>query len=133
MDTQSRVLAMLNKVQTVRKVNKEKLGAIEDAIKESKDKFLSDAGNVKGYMDEMSLLATDIEDVLEDLRNLSQKFSSKFDKLGENFDSFQDLKVESEYLEEYGVNIGGDWMMLSDLFEDEVSRYDEINSILKGL
>ena len=113
MDTQARVLAMLNKVQTVRKVNKQNLGAIEDAIKDVKDKAYKITVELKDIEAELEeKLISAVDNILSEADNMAndvKDYSSLFDQ---KFDEYNDIVRE---LDDLGIDYPTD--VLNDLEE----------------
>jgi len=62
MNTQTRVLAMLNKIENVRIAKKENLGAIEDAVNQVKDDLTFLRDSIVGYTRDIELAITQYDE-----------------------------------------------------------------------
>jgi len=97
MNTEQRVLAMLNKVQNVRLSKKENLGAIEDAIKNELDNLDSKA---QDYIQQSQSLYSAIEEFFNTRDSLVSKLSQASDidmnAVYELIDAYDEAKTYTE-------------------------------------
>jgi len=123
METQARVLAMLNKTKEVRKQRKQNLGAIEDAISEVKSLLDDNASDIvsviDNYYQDVSGIVNQVNDLASELLTIIQDASAKFsdyeskylqtalelDNLGISYDSvFPDLGSDFKDTNTYAVD-----------------------------
>ena len=126
MDTQARVLAMLNKVQTVRKVNKEKLGAISDVVAEAKNGLETQASI---FNDE----ANDVWETWGELYDYISVVTAKLDKAVDNLPSDSDIEKwekTSEELESYNSNVGNDEFLMVESAKYAKEKGAELQKLL---
>ena len=114
MNTQERVLAMLNKVQKVREVKKENLGAIEDAIKEAQDnisvqvvnfeQLLSSINNsTETIVDGMMGYAMQARDTVNNVQSYYDEYEAEYLRLSQELDALGlpyeglDVSVKSDF------------------------------------
>ena len=89
MNTQERVLAMLNKTKEVRKSRKENLGAIEDAVNEAKSVL-------KNSNDEMVAVTRTLETAIATAEQaMSELISNLSDAMRNSDDNFYNLQMEA--------------------------------------
>lgn len=134
METQARVIATLNKLKQVQAQKQQRLGTIEDAIRGEQDAFTNDAVKIKAYMDDMSQLSMELEDALQGIASLGDTFLSKFNQLDQYYNGYDTLVEKEREFEEFGISpLSPDWMMVRDMFEDEVARYNDVYSLVKNI
>ena len=125
MNTQERVLAMLNKVQKAREVKKENLGAIEDAIKNEVDRLENSA---QDYIQQ----SLDLYSIIEDFRANQNDFISKLSQANNiNMDAVYSL-IEDFNLAKSEYNADVSNMSILGL-EDVESVVDACSIIVRGL
>jgi predicted alpha-1,6-mannanase (GH76 family) len=133
METQARVLATLNKLKEV-KAQKQNLGAIEDAIRGEQEAFTNDAVQIKRYMDDMSLLAMELEDGFQRLASIGDTFLAKYNQIDDYYNAYDTLVEKQREFEEFGMSpVSPDWMMVRDMFEDEVGRYNDLEPLVRSI
>jgi len=105
METQAKVLAMLNKIKQVREARKENLGAIEDAIKEVQGTLVDISQqtalvidtydrDVSDIINQVAILASDLITIIQDASSKYSDYENKYlqtanelDSLGINYDN----------------------------------------------
>jgi hypothetical protein len=115
-------------------LKKEKFGAIDDAIEQEQNSFIQDAGQLKQYMDNMSQYSMEIEDALRNVSIIASSFTESYSRLSEYYNLFDELNNRNAEFENLGIaNRSADWTMLSDMFEDEIGRYNDVQNAIKNI
>lgn len=124
MNTENRVLAMLNKIGNVRTAKKENLGAIEDAINDAKKNI--ETSKTLLY-DLISNFNNDIDDVIirsadmsENLRTTLQEATMGYNEFRENY-----VAIVSEF-EDLGIPFDNAIQDIDDKFEEAYALADNL-------
>ncbi len=124
MNTENRVLAMLNKIGNVRTAKKENLGAIEDAINQVKQNIDKVGVDLANFTDQLNEAINDsiskqralAESLLTDLQSISMQRE-------EVFNQFEDINSE---LMDLGIDNGIDINKIDADFEIAYATADEL-------
>jgi hypothetical protein len=126
MNTQERVLAMLNKVQKVREVKKENLGAIEDAIKNEVDRLENSA---QDYIQESLKMYA----FIEEFRNMQNEFISLLSSSNIDMELVYDLIRELSDASQYTDTVSQQTLTQLDDVESIIDACDQIVRGLEGI
>ena len=127
METQARVMATLNKVKEARAKKQEKLGAIEDAIKEVQE-------NLIAKEKEMTSIVTELGTQIENIKNKSRLLAEDLSTSLREASIFDELELEYIAIANELDNLGIPYnTSLQQLQNDYSNGYDIADELINSL
>ena len=124
MNTQERVLAMLNKIENVRTAKKENLGAIEDAVNEVKSNLETRGNDIIALVNE---LGARLEKGQQDARALAEDLQNSLQEIGMQYN-----EGEAEYLD-IAQELDALGISYDSIFPDIGSDYNDTYELIDNL
>jgi len=127
MNTEQRVLAMLNKTKEIKLAKKENLGAIEDAIKEAQDNISAQVANIDtilyNLINETDQIVSGIQGFANQAKDMISRAQSFYDEYEAEY-----LRLSQE-LDALGLNYEGLDVSTRSDFKDAINYANTIASI----